>query len=129
MGRFVAAQKIDHRRYDFTSHGKWKCSEVTCESGQGLAKSMGCHTPSRRSDSQELKSHPKKALMVSVTLRRWSLSAFGQEVGLLRVAVVQGGVGVVQHVPCLRAEADGAHEAVEALDRGLRVHHRLPLSS
>jgi hypothetical protein len=43
--RFVAAQKIDQRRYDFTSHGKWKCSEVTCESGQGLAKSMGYQCP------------------------------------------------------------------------------------
>lgn len=28
-----------------TSHGQWQCSEVTCESGQGLAKSIGSRPP------------------------------------------------------------------------------------
>src|SRR6185503_9326570 len=66
MGRRVAAQKSDQRILALTSQGKCTCSEVTCESGQGLAKSIGCHTPSLSSASQELKSQPKNELIVSV---------------------------------------------------------------
>ena len=49
---------------------------MTCESGQGFAKSIGCQTPSCRRLSQELKSQPKNALIVNVTWRRCSMSAF-----------------------------------------------------
>src|SRR6185503_4768052 len=70
IGFFVTAQNTDQRMFAFTSHGKWRCSDVTCESGHGFAKSMGCHTPSLRSDSHELKSQPKNALIVSVVSRR-----------------------------------------------------------
>jgi hypothetical protein len=71
----VTAQKIDQRRLAFTSHGKWRCSDVTCESGQGLAKSIGNQVPSLRSASHELKSQPKNALMVSVVSRSTSASS------------------------------------------------------
>ena len=55
---------------------------MTCESGQGFAKSIGIHRPPLRSTSHELKSHPKNALIVSVVSRiapaaagsRWSRS-------------------------------------------------------
>ncbi len=65
MGRFVAAQNTAHLSLARTSHGKWTWSDVTCESGQGFAKSKGCQTPSWRISSQELKSQPKKELIVS----------------------------------------------------------------
>ena len=41
----MAAQNTDHRIYAFTIHGKCQCSDVTCESGHGLAKSIGYQTP------------------------------------------------------------------------------------
>ena len=62
----MTAQKIDHFSFAVTTHGKWTCSDVTCESGHGFAKSIGCQTPSLSSASHELKSQPKKLLMVSV---------------------------------------------------------------
>ena len=47
------------------------------------------------------------------------------EVGLRRVAVVERRLGVVEDVVRLRAEADAAHEAIEAVHRGLEMHDRL----
>ncbi len=66
----VAAQNTDQRMLALISQGKWKCSDVTWLSGQALAKSIGNQVPSLRSASQELKSQPKKALIVSVMSSR-----------------------------------------------------------
>ena len=47
------------------------------------------------------------------------------EVLLARVAIVKRGAWVVEHRVRLRAEADDAHEAVEAVHASLRMHdHR-----
>ena len=64
--RLVAAQNTDQRMFALISQGKCRWSEVTWLSGQALAKSIGYQVPSLRSASQELKSQPKKALIVSV---------------------------------------------------------------
>src|SRR5262245_3337981 len=74
--RPVAATKIDQRTCAFTSHGKCWWSDVTCESGHALAKSIGRNTPSCRSASHELKSHPKNVLIVSVVSTSARSSSF-----------------------------------------------------
>ena len=35
------AHQLDQRMFAFTIQGKWKWRDVTCESGQGFAKSIG----------------------------------------------------------------------------------------
>jgi hypothetical protein len=77
--RFVAAQKRPQRIFAFTSQGKCRCSEVTWESGHGLAKSIGYQMPSRVRISAELKSQPKNALIVSVMSRTSDSSAAGRK--------------------------------------------------
>ena len=98
---------------------------MTCESGHGFAKSIGYQTPSLRSASQELKSQPKNALIVSVVSRRSCASSAVTKSVSMRVAVVQRRVGVVLHEVRLRPEADAAHEPVVRIDRRLQVHDRL----
>ena len=88
--------------------------EVTRESGHALAKSMGYQRPAFCKASQELKSQPKNALIVSVMSSSSFCASGGVEVAVHPVTVVQRRCGIVVDDARLRPETDAAHESVEA---------------
>ena len=98
---------------------------MTWQSGQPLAKSIGYQQPSRRSASQELKSQPKKLLMVSVMSWSSEASSSPKEIALEPVAVVQRLRRIVVHDADLRPEADAANEELVGEDALLQVHDEL----
>src|ERR1044072_4967117 len=127
MRRLVTAQHTAQRSFASTSHGKWKCSDVTWLSGQALAKSMGWKVPSFLRLSQELKSQPKKGLMVRQESARHprpgaAVRGGGARGRLHAGPVVRRGRRCVLDAVDLRPHADGAHEEVEGRDRRLQVH-------
>ena len=80
---------------------------MTWKSGQALAKSIGWNTPSLRSDSQELNSQPKKALIVrQVSVRTDHSSPLTKK--------------YFAYTPCYRKEA-GSYRAEE---RGMIRGHQ-----
>ena len=91
-----------------------------------MAKSIGWKTPSTRSDSHELKSHPKKRVDGQHHVGEQRPLVGVDEVEVDLVAIVQRSARVVADHIHLGTDRQRPHEQIERFGRLLEVHEAHP---